>query len=114
MRFHRLDKRITVQRQVSSRDETGDELIEWEDYYSCWASVEPLRGSEQWLQVQETATQAIRVVVHWSDDVAAITPAMRIKYGSKYLDIHSVLNMDEADIEGQMMCTWRQLPESYP
>lgn len=114
MRAHRLNRRITVEEPTATRSETGDNIETWGTYCTAFASIEPLRGQEAWTELQQTATQAVRVVVRYSATNIAITPLMRISYDGSYYDIHSVIDIENRHREVQMLCTLRQLPDRYP
>lgn len=40
MNIAKLNKRITIQKASFIQDDIGNEIVEWTDFYSCYASVD--------------------------------------------------------------------------
>lgn len=98
-----LNKRITLQQLVESRDGFGGVATAWQDVATVWAAVEPLQGREFWAQQQTQAEVTTRVRIRHRAGIAART--WRIAYAGRVLDIHSVIDPKERHEELQLMCT---------
>lgn len=103
MQAGRLKKRVTVQSKAATRDEYGAEVITWQTYMSGWASVEPLRGREYLEARQAQADVDMRVRMR-AQPGKRPTPGMRVLFESRTLEIVSVIEVNEAGRELQLMC----------
>lgn len=106
MRPGRLRHRVVVQRATDAIDQYGDQTKIWANLATVWAAVEPLNGRElfaaQQTQGQTSTRITIRPIVGQS-----ISPKDRVKFGSRYFDIQSVINVEERNIELQLLCVER-------
>lgn len=77
MRAGGLDKRVTIQRRVMVRTQSGATENQFEDWLKVWAAIEPLTPREVWgaQQVQSDITAQIRMRYR-----PGIDATMRIKY----------------------------------
>lgn len=78
-----LRQLVTIQQPVAgSSDNYGQPAVTWSDVATCYAAIEPTGGVEQFrgLQLRATTTHLVRLRFH-----AAVTSAMRLKWGSRYL-----------------------------
>jgi SPP1 family predicted phage head-tail adaptor len=91
-----LNKRLTFQTGTSN---AGDALT-WADTLTVWGSVEPLTGT--WLfQSQQANSKTSGIVkVRFNTD---INSSMRIKFGSRYLRIDTIINPKEYNEYLQIM-----------
>ncbi len=96
-----FNKRITLQIKTVTRGNYGVETIVWSDVATIWAKVESLRGREYFEAQQIQNENYVRITIRFRKN---ITPELRVKYGSKYLDIQSVINIDEANNHIELMC----------
>lgn len=102
----RKDRQVTLQRFVESgTDGRGQPLGDWEnltDTPTVWASVEPLtvRTAEYARAIYNLATH--RVFIDYRSDVDA---GMRVVYGSRVFAIGSAINMHEANVTLELLCT---------
>ncbi len=87
LRAGQLDRRITLQRPVPTRDSYGAELVAWQDLATVWAKVEPMGGDEGFRADQPTARQVTRFTIRYR---AGVAPAMRVLYGGETYDIDDV------------------------
>ena len=102
----RKDRQVTIQRfdQMGS-DGRGQPIGEWIDVAAApivWASVEPLnvRTAEYARSLYSEATH--RVFVDYRSDV---TTACRLLYGTRVLHIGAVVNLHEANVTLELLCT---------
>jgi SPP1 family predicted phage head-tail adaptor len=106
MRAGALRHKIEIQEQVASTgDSMGAAVSKWSTtpIATLWAAIWPIRGQEYVAFSQLESKVTHKIIVRYSSSVT-ITPANRIKYGSRYFDIKSVINPDERNISLQLMC----------
>jgi SPP1 family predicted phage head-tail adaptor len=97
----KLRHRITIQQPSETKDEYKRPTTDWVDFATVWAAVEPLRGRE-YLLAQNTNTElSVRVRIRY---LRGVTPGMRVKYGERFFDIQSVIDVDERHREMHLMC----------
>lgn len=101
MRAGRLRHQVVIQQVSHAQDAYGETTETWSEYITAWAAVEPLKGSEYF---DASATQAqvdVRVVLRYR---AGVIPGMRVKFGSRYFDIQSVVEPQTKRREIHLMC----------
>jgi SPP1 family predicted phage head-tail adaptor len=106
MQAGRLRHRVTVQRATDAIDQYGDQTPTWTSLGTVWASVEPLNGREYFAAAQMQSEVSTRIVIRPISGVT-LTPKDRVKFGSRYFDIQSVINRDERNRELQLLCVER-------
>ena len=106
MQAGRLRHRVTVQRATDAIDQYGDQTPTWTALGTVWASVEPLNGREYFAAAQMQSEVSTRIVIRPISGVT-LTPKDRVKFGSRYFDIQSVINRDERNRELQLLCVER-------
>lgn len=100
----KMDKRITYQEQVLTRNDFGEEIISYEDFGTIWASIEPFKGEEKWGSDQREAriTHRIRHLY-----IAGLSPIMEITFGSRTFEIEAIRNIDERNFEMEVLAIER-------
>lgn len=101
MRAGKLRHRVIIQKATETRDAHGGITRTWADVSTVWASVEPLSGREFLDASQTEADISHRVRIRHYDD---LTPSHRIVHGGRHLNIETIMNRDERDIELELMC----------
>lgn len=102
----RKDRQVTLQRFAQAgTDARGQPIGDWEDLDTAatvWASIEPLtvRTAEYARQLYSESTH--RVFIDYRSDV---TIAMRLLYGTRVLHIGAAINMHEANVTLELLCT---------
>lgn len=98
-----LRHRITIQYQNGTRDAYGalDESAGWSDTATLWASVTPIKGKELFAaeSMNSEVTHAVKIR-HRS----GISADMRVKFGTRYFLVESVVNSKERNVELVLMC----------
>ena len=87
-----LRHRLIVQRPDRTLDTGGGATIIWTDIATVWGAVEPVSGRETIVAERPQATVTHKVTLRYRADVDA---RMRILFGSRSLNIRSVINQDE-------------------
>lgn len=101
MRAGRLRHRVELQTNTPTTDAFGDPVPDWSTYATVWASVEPLEGAElvRFQQVQAETTTRVRLRHH-----SRLTPDDRIVHDSRTLQVLSVINRADRNIELELLC----------
>jgi SPP1 family predicted phage head-tail adaptor len=95
-----LNRRITIQQLTTGKDDEGFPTESWNDFYSCWAAVEPLKGREYFQAAAFNAENTVRFRIRYR---SGIKPDMRIVYDKRVFDIISVIDINEAHKEIHLM-----------
>lgn len=92
----KLKHRLTLQQEVRTDDGQGGYTRGWQDVADLWAEITPLQGSrnEMLTAGQLQASMLLRVLLRYRAGVAA---DMRLAFGSRILNIRSVINIGEDD-----------------
>lgn len=101
MKPRRLPHRITIQRPIETKNQYKISQVDWEDYVSLFASVEPISGREYVLLQNTKSELTVRIKIYY---YPGVTSAMRVVYGSRVLNIESVINYKELNREMHLMC----------
>jgi len=101
MRAGALNHRITIERATESANSYGERTKTWSEFATMWASIEPLTGREFYQSKQIGTETTHNVTIRYK---AGITQKMRVKYGSRYFDIESVINEKERGVKMFLMC----------
>jgi SPP1 family predicted phage head-tail adaptor len=85
------------------RAEHGGEIVEWRTTYSCFASIEPLSGREQYYASQTKATTTHKIILRHT----TITPKHRILWEDRIFEIDSIVNRRELQQSTltELLCT---------
>lgn len=94
MRAGSLRHRVEIQSDGGSQDATGQKVPSWSTTATVWASIEPVSGREYLAAGQFNAEVSHFVVMRY-DSTITVTPANRLKFGSRYFAIISVRNVEE-------------------
>ncbi len=79
-----------------------DKTEVWVDVCTEWASIRPVSASEIIKSRREEMIISHRIKIRYR---SGITSAMKIIYGSREFDINSVINIDEANREIEILAT---------
>jgi SPP1 family predicted phage head-tail adaptor len=101
MQAGKLRHRIVLQKVTMMRDEEGNAVETWSDFVTVWASVEPIRGREYFEAAAINTENDLRFVIRYR---SGITSEMRVWYNDRIFDIQSVIDIDEAHKELELIC----------
>ena len=87
-----LNKRITIQYEVQTSDAMGGFSVVWTDLKTVWAAIWPVSANEHLQAMQNTMTITHRIRIRYRSDLSA---SYRIKYGTRYFNIVSMVNPNE-------------------
>lgn len=97
----RLPHFITIQKSTPTKDNSGGRVDNWSTFTTAFAFLKPLQGREYFAAQQVQAETTHRVSLWYIPGVAS---DMRVLFNNRILDIKSVINVDERNIELHLMC----------
>jgi SPP1 family predicted phage head-tail adaptor len=109
MNAGKLRHRVTIQSPPDPADPEnqspeGEPTRPWNDLADRWASIEPKGGGESFSagQVVPTATHLVTI-----RHLSSVTQACRVKFGSRYLYVQSMIDLEERGIWLELTCEER-------
>ena len=110
MDISKLNQRIEIQKGVSKTDEVGNVIRHWQDYYSCFASVNTAGGKER--QKGDTEDQnSVAFAVRFCKQLSEISAVdYRIVFRGK---TYNIIQVDFADYDGKTIKIKAESEESY-
>ena len=97
-----LRHHITFQSPIDTADSFGGVTRSWEDEFNAWAEIDPPKGREYFAAGQTQSEVTTRIRIRYRPSVVT---KWRVKYGTRYFNINSIIDPDERHIEQIMMCT---------
>ena len=101
MRAGKLRHKVTIKSREASQDEYGEVTYTWSTAARAWANIEPLAGRELLHAQQVNAELTHRVTMRY---MSGVDPTDRIAFGSRTLEVVSVINPDERNKELVLLC----------
>jgi len=97
-----LRHRIEIQHRTEASDGIGGKTTTWTRYCYARAGIWPLKASEalEAMRLEHRITHRIRIRY-----ISGIEASMRIKFGTRYFDIVSIINREERNKELDLMAT---------
>lgn len=93
------NRRITVQRYVTTQNDLGEEVQAWSDLASCWANVRDVSDRER-MQAQEVqADITTRFTVAYGPLTSTIDPKDRIVYDGRVYNIYGCKTLEREGVE---------------
>lgn len=87
MRARSLDRRVTLQTRVLTRNAHGEEVVSWTDLDEVWAEKHDVMGREYWSAQQVNAELTTRWRIRWRTDLTVIH---RLVYEGTPYDIRHI------------------------
>ena len=88
-----MRERITIQKNISSKDSRGNPVDGWQDHYSCHAYVNELSGSEFYEARQVFLENTVRFTVRYTPKLKDLdTTSYRLLFRGRIYDITFVDN----------------------
>lgn len=87
MKAGKLDRRITIQRAMITRDDYNEEVSTWADLCTVWAAYEPVRDGERFRAGERAAELSARFQIRWSSKVAEVSAEDRLMFQGKVYEI---------------------------
>jgi SPP1 family predicted phage head-tail adaptor len=96
MRAGTMRKRLTFQKKTETRNSFNEAVVSYVDHVTVWGSVTPNAGRKVYEALQANSEISGEIRIRYRSD---IEPTMRIKLGSRYLEIISIVNVQERNRE---------------
>lgn len=98
MEAGKLDRRITIQRRVTTLDSYGQQSTGWTNIATVWANVKPVGGQERMRSGALESTLTHTIMVRYQVDLmpAIEADAWRILYGSRVMQITAARDLQDA------------------
>jgi SPP1 family predicted phage head-tail adaptor len=87
-----LRHRITFQDMTRASDSQGGHTTTWVDVTTVWAKISPASGMESVFAQTITPKYDHNIIIR---NTTGLHPRMRIKYGDRFFQIHSIARVDE-------------------
>lgn len=101
MRAGALRHSVIIQTSTPSQSGTGEVTESWGTFATVKASISPSSGREFFASEQLNAEMSHKVKIRY---LSGVTTKMRVLFGSRVLDILSIVNIDEKNHEMILMC----------
>ena len=97
-----LRHKIAFQTATKVSDGMGGTVDTWADAYDAYAAIWPISANEriQNQGLEHEITHRVRVRYQ-----SKIVPTMRIRYGTRYFEITSLINQNERNIQIDILAT---------
>ena len=82
-----LDRRIVIERAVTTIDALGGENHAWQELSTVWAQVLPISDGERWQAQEVSAHSTHRFRIRWG---MGVTAEDRIRYDGRVFEISGV------------------------
>lgn len=106
MKFRQLKHRVTIQKSNLTGDGMGGGTHTWSDVATTWGNVTTSSPSntlnvEEWTSDQFRTTRYYMVILRYCD---GITTDMRLLHRNRVLDILSIIDINERNLEIRLYC----------
>ncbi|MDK2986534.1 MAG: hypothetical protein PWQ96_2178 [Clostridia bacterium] len=101
MQIGELRDKVTIQEYIQTPDGYGGFSETWQDKYTVWANIKPLRGRE-YFEMQKIQSEIThKITIRYRSD---INTSNRIRYKDQILNIKSVIDIDNRHRYLEIMC----------
>lgn len=84
-----LNKRITIEENVTTSDGAGGFTSSWATFATVWAEIKPVSTDEKFTSMQVKNTVTHSVTIRYTEN---LKESMRINYDSRIFKIISIVN----------------------
>lgn len=96
-----MNKRITIQKCISTGGEWGQTVTEWTDWKTMWGSINSLFGREFWEAKQANLENTINITVRYQRALKDMdTREYRVKWDGK---IYNIIFIDNPHFENKYL-----------
>ena len=99
-----LRHRITLQNFTTTTDDFNHHTKVWADVETVWAAIEPINSRELFAGGAEEFSTTHRVFIRYSTDVNGISNTWRVVFGTRKLNIKSILRTREDSQMYELLC----------
>lgn len=101
MQIGELRDKVTIQEYIQTPDRYGGFSETWQDKYTVWANIKPLRGRE-YFEMQKIQSEIThKITIRYRSDINTLN---RIRYKERILNIKSVIDIDNRHRYLEIMC----------
>jgi SPP1 family predicted phage head-tail adaptor len=100
IRAGELRHRLTFQSNLPTANSFGEFADTWTDFVTVYGAIEPLSGQLLFTAQQANSQVQGRIRIRYRSD---ITATMRVKFGTRYFKILSIINQSEKHEELQIL-----------
>jgi SPP1 family predicted phage head-tail adaptor len=103
MRAGKLDRRLTIQRKVTTSSPSGEPIETWSPLAIVWGEARPVPGDEKFGAQQLIATSLMTFRIRWRPDLN-VTVNDRISYSGRLwdlLDVREIGRREGLEIEAK-------------
>lgn len=101
----RLRHRVTIQQPAVGRDAAGSPTRGWVTLGIVWAEVRTPQGFERTAQEVDQVKASLTHTVRLRKPSFTVTPACRVRWGSRALEVQSVSDPDNRGEAQILFCT---------
>lgn len=101
MQAGKLKHSVTVQRDTGTVNSSGQVVENWTTYITRRAEIVPLTGRELFAAQQVDGEVTHKVIMRYD---SGVTSKMRLLFGSRVLNIESIININEANRDMELIC----------
>lgn len=105
MNIGKLAHRVTLQRPGGTRDAVGERVTTWTDVATVWANVTPTSTAERNIAAQAHSLVTHRITIRYGSEWSTIDGSWRVKFGTRYMPIEGVRNLEEKNLWIELVCT---------
>lgn len=101
-----LRDRVRFDRRGTAQDDYGNTIGLWQDGFTRWTQIKPLKGGEEVIGARLSGTQPVIMIVRFDPETSAITTDMRAvdtRSGLEYA-ITSAADMERRRTWMTLMC----------
>lgn len=80
----KLDRRVTIERATTAKDDHGEDVETWAASATRWASVRPAPGTERFQSAETAAEAPMRFVFRFEDGLVRVTDRLLHEDGRRY------------------------------
>ena len=97
-----LQHKIVIETPTEVSDSQGGFTTTWATFATVWAAINPVRNWENPISLQNETRSSHKITMRY---LSGLNNKMRIKFGSRYFNINSIINREEVNIVHDIMAT---------
>ena len=101
MDIGKMRHRVTIQSPSSTQDSYGQPTVTWTDAATVWARIETLAAREAEVAQRIYPTAEHKVTMRYR---SGVTSDCRLKFGNRYLNVLSVQNPEQRNVDLVAIC----------
>jgi len=95
-----LRQYITIETPTEAADSYGGFSTTWATFASAWVAINPVKNWEHPISMQNETRTTHKISMRY---IAGLNDKMRIKFGTRYFNIRSIINREEANVTLDIM-----------